>query len=1035
MLFSLFAFAQPQANIWHFGDGRVVDFSSGSPVLGGPSSMITFEGCASYCDANGQLLFYTNGGGREPELSGQDGGHIWNRNNDEMYDMQGVEGGGFSSAQSAVIFEAPGEPNVYYVFTMDEIEFTIGASEATNLAQPQGRGLSYFKVDMTLNGGLGGVTVADQRLLVPSQEGLCAIRHTNGTDYWVLVNDGGNGVAVFSVTQTGVVLQSNFAGNTDGIIKASPDGTRVLVAPFLLSFDASTGQLSNPTDVTVALDFFEFSPNSDYLYALRNVNNAVAVLRYTLSAADVFATEEQLYLGPNFSSLPAQMQLGPDGNVYYLEFNFIGGMQLSRIKCPNTDTPTVEPELFAFPGTFYGLPNFAAWLFDNDETFTIPLGPEQIVACEDDFPLTLDAGNNGTSYQWSTGSAASSIQVTSTGTYTVTVTGECGTATASVDVLPCAVSTDCQVFTATGDVQLFTVPEGIDSIYVKMWGAAGGAGPDPVNNGGGGGGYAEFALPVVAGDVLQIVVGEGGQRAEGNTGGAGGYPAGGAGGTGNRSVEISGVPTDVGGAGGGGGLTLVRMIGSQNALLAVAGGGGGGANNRYGGGGGGLEAEYTEANNDFSVNGFGGTQTAGGAPGNNSICPPTVIGESGFSFGGGDGATSTAEVDTGGGGGGDGYFGGGGGSSHDGCFGVGSTGGGGSGFLCPDCTGFTGTMQPAGFFGEPANAQDPLLADYPGTATGLPQLNGGDGLVQICFASPECQPVTNSITVSACGVYTSNAGNAYNTTGTFVESFLAANGCDSLLTLNVTVFSLPQITASAVATTCGDDNGSVSASATGGTAPYTYTWLPSGEAGTSLQDLAAGEYIVSVADANSCLSSDTVNVADSAPLDVDVTPSSAVITLGQSIELVATGAVSYQWTPSDSLSCADCPNPIANPSEPIIYTVQGVDANGCIGFELVRINFAVECGDPFIPTIFSPNDTGPEENNRLCIEGNCIQRVEYEVYNRWGQRVFETTSINNCWDGTFNGIEAEAGAYVYKAVITLQGGKVIESSGIVTLVR
>jgi hypothetical protein len=50
---------------------------------------------------------------------------------------------------------------MYYVFTMDEIEFNSGASDATNATQPLGRGLSYLKVDMTLNGGLGDVILAD----------------------------------------------------------------------------------------------------------------------------------------------------------------------------------------------------------------------------------------------------------------------------------------------------------------------------------------------------------------------------------------------------------------------------------------------------------------------------------------------------------------------------------------------------------------------------------------------------------------------------------------------------------------------------------------------------------------------------------------------------------------------------------------------------------------------------------------------------------------------------------------------------------
>lgn len=136
--------------------------------------METFEGCAIVSDAEGNVLFYTNGGGRDPEQSGQTSGKIWNRNDEIMYDMGGTEGGGFSAMQSALILPKPGEDEVYYLFTMEEVEFNIGGSVP---GQPQGRGLSYFEVDMALNNGLGGVTVVDQRVHVPAFEGLTGTIH------------------------------------------------------------------------------------------------------------------------------------------------------------------------------------------------------------------------------------------------------------------------------------------------------------------------------------------------------------------------------------------------------------------------------------------------------------------------------------------------------------------------------------------------------------------------------------------------------------------------------------------------------------------------------------------------------------------------------------------------------------------------------------------------------------------------------------------------------------------------------------------
>ena len=222
-LFLLTAKAQKEGNIWHFGQGAALDFNSGTATISTPSSMWSFEGSASIADANGNLLFYSNGGGRDPILSGQSSGKIWNRNHEGMYDMGNTEGGGFSSAQSSVIVPRPGVANHYLLFTMEEIEFNVGGSVP---GQPQGRGLSYFDVDMSLNGGLGGVASYTGLVLVPSYEGLCAIRHANGSDYWILVHNDTFGLAVFPVNTLGVgtPLFYNTPNGTGGMIKASPNG-------------------------------------------------------------------------------------------------------------------------------------------------------------------------------------------------------------------------------------------------------------------------------------------------------------------------------------------------------------------------------------------------------------------------------------------------------------------------------------------------------------------------------------------------------------------------------------------------------------------------------------------------------------------------------------------------------------------------------------------------------------------------------------------------------------------------------------------
>ena len=107
-----------------------------------------------------------------------------------MYEMNGTEGCGFSARQSSVFIPKPGSDDGYYLFTMEEDEFNVDGPVA---GQPEGRGLSYFELDQTLNGGLGGVVLADQRVLVPSYEGLCAIRHSNEDDFWIVANSESTG--------------------------------------------------------------------------------------------------------------------------------------------------------------------------------------------------------------------------------------------------------------------------------------------------------------------------------------------------------------------------------------------------------------------------------------------------------------------------------------------------------------------------------------------------------------------------------------------------------------------------------------------------------------------------------------------------------------------------------------------------------------------------------------------------------------------------------------------------------------------------
>ncbi|MDP2864475.1 MAG: hypothetical protein Q8N73_02375 [bacterium] len=245
----------------------------------------------------------------------------------------------------------------------------------------------------------------------------------------------------------------------------------------------------------------------------------------------------------------------------------------------------------------------------------------------------------------------------------------------------------------------WTVPSGVTSITVRVWGGggAGGAGGDADNGGaGGGGGFVQDTISVTEGQLFTIVVGGGGTGGtagsaaalDGAGGGGGGHSAfirqsdstylliGGGGGGGGSGSEVK----DVGGSGGGGGIhSLSGVTGDRGADTAAGGCGGEGASSTAPGAGGACLAN--------SPNGSSGSNMTGGAGGSAGTSPYDSAGGPGGNPGnGGAGGSGDGEDFPGGGGGGGGRYGGGGGEACDDSVDKAAGGGGGGSGLCADGT-------------------------------------------------------------------------------------------------------------------------------------------------------------------------------------------------------------------------------------------------------------------------------------------------------------------------------------------------------------
>ena len=260
-------------------------------------------------------------------------------------------------------------------------------------------------------------------------------------------------------------------------------------------------------------------------------------------------------------------------------------------------------------------------------------------------------------------------------------------------------------------------------------------------------------------------------------------------------------------------------------------------------------------------------------------------------------------------------------------------------------------------------------------------------------------------------------------------------GCIGTASVTITEPTQITITETIIPSSCTTDNGSISVVVSGGTGPYTYTWSPSGQNATSLSNLAPGSTpSLTISDAHDCASSESYLIPGTGSINVTASPISTSILSGQSVIINAFGAASYQWSPPDDLTCPTCASTSASPTATTLYTVTGTAPNGCTGQAEVMIYVTEVCGDIYVPTIFSPASAN-NENKQACVYGNCIAELDYSIYDRWGQCVFQTKDQNACWDGKYKDKELNAGVFAYKLTIKLQNGDFVIRSGNLTLMK
>ncbi|MDD4148559.1 MAG: gliding motility-associated C-terminal domain-containing protein, partial [Bacteroidales bacterium] len=233
--------------------------------------------------------------------------------------------------------------------------------------------------------------------------------------------------------------------------------------------------------------------------------------------------------------------------------------------------------------------------------------------------------------------------------------------------------------------------------------------------------------------------------------------------------------------------------------------------------------------------------------------------------------------------------------------------------------------------------------------------------------------------------------------------------------------------------TCyGEADGAINAFASGGNPPYWFSWYVNGTEVNSatIRNLGAGYYTLMVSDNNACTQDTVVRINEVAPINATVVTGNTSCT-GNYDGYIAIDAVGGTEPYAYYLMGTQWDSNIIDSLYRGEYYISVLDSNNCeVNLGPIYIADAdVDC--LLIPAAFSPNGDG--YNDVFFIQNiHLYPRSVVQIYNRWGQLLYEDLGINGFWDGTYNGNPVPTGAYLYNIILNIDEDPRV---GTITIVR
>ena len=268
----------------------------------------------------------------------------------------------------------------------------------------------------------------------------------------------------------------------------------------------------------------------------------------------------------------------------------------------------------------------------------------------------------------------------------------------------------------------------------------------------------------------------------------------------------------------------------------------------------------------------------------------------------------------------------------------------------------------------------------------------------------------------------SNTGSANYTVNLSIQ--IENSSCSSTSSRNIQVISSPAISIEAAGPAAFCLGDSVKVQIVGDVSEVSWS---NGDSGPFTYAKTAGSLFAEVLTAGGCSQVKTIEIESLAAPELEVTADKKELGRGGSAQLQASGAISYQWEPAESLDNPTIANPIASPKETTTYKVTALGENGCSA----EMEITIEVGDSF--TVQTPKLFVPATDQYWKVTDiENFPDFSLTIINKFGAPVFETSSYENNWDGTDKGNELKDGVYFY--VFKDASGKIVKS-GSITLIR